>query len=745
MASPRILQGQIEVKSPLLPTPTKDQHVVYNVVEMSTPAPTPSKTDGHASPKPEKILTLIGKLFIHVLPLVGTSIAIWLAYPKRFWLGEVFGMTVEKDSTANSTIIEALQYLVKLHELLIVASVCDMVLFWTQNLLINGKDGIPLWLMVKGYGAPSVSSLASKAFWRGFLRRSTFWYTLFVLLNIFIVLGANPSSAALLIPKLNWWSVSDPYYAIGNAPNIYLTGNASRQSPTVLSRSMVDESCFTEQTYIGCSGGDDYALGLWEKAYSITDTTSSMNINEPFGGVRGEMVAKLNAAGTATTTVTIPDNVLAMYGLFLKHVNAVGAPVSTVSDELQYSLNTGTDSSVDTVSAPLVQISCNGFDYNAARSQNTTVPPWITTANFDTWSATTPANVTIDESLWNFDHPTTVTNFTWFDPGSNISLGALITLPYRLLDPASGLTSTESMLLACAVDARWTDAETWFLPGMSDYVQSYFPVDQISPSISIEAGWADALNLPFPYASNGTGEDPLFIDSLFSLWVGNDTADGSVPGLSAGEYAPWVSANPNETAIETWATFGPTILGMVLADGLARINYISADATSATDIFILASSTESSETSLLQSILYQNTLAIPNVTVTSAQLSADYTAFTIDVWQYGYGYGIPTATWITGVVILLLHALFAVSFIVVQICLFARKDGRHRFSSWEAAYQLLMLAFHSKSNMAPSTSTGQMTDDQLMMIPVKIRVVNKDEDMEMVFGKEEVDTLREKR
>ena len=103
------------------------------------------------------------------------------------------------------------QALAKAHEIMIQASIATIVLACIRKDLAVG-DGIPFGLLFAGLQISQVSYLWSQEFW-GSMRTSTTAYrsysrlTLLILIPISIILATvcGPSSAILLIPRLQFW------------------------------------------------------------------------------------------------------------------------------------------------------------------------------------------------------------------------------------------------------------------------------------------------------------------------------------------------------------------------------------------------------------------------------------------------------------------------------------------------------------------------------------------------------------
>jgi hypothetical protein len=127
----------------------------------------------------------------HVIPLVGATILLMLYWTKH-WIGR------------EPSILTALQFVAKLHEILMQASVVDILVYFIRSQALNGY--IPLGALSGAAQASQLSYLWSLDFaaalgsrslnvWRGL----TFGLALFTLLVMITIVG--PSSAVLMIPR----------------------------------------------------------------------------------------------------------------------------------------------------------------------------------------------------------------------------------------------------------------------------------------------------------------------------------------------------------------------------------------------------------------------------------------------------------------------------------------------------------------------------------------------------------------
>ncbi len=114
----------------------------------------------------------------------------------------------------QSTILQALQYAAKAHEVTMAASLTAIVVHQIQYNL-TGSNGVPLGFLTAGFQLSDPLFVCKKEFFRGAmprvhsrrpLRSSVLIYLLIVGFALTLVVG--PSSAVAMIPRLDWWDVS---------------------------------------------------------------------------------------------------------------------------------------------------------------------------------------------------------------------------------------------------------------------------------------------------------------------------------------------------------------------------------------------------------------------------------------------------------------------------------------------------------------------------------------------------------
>ena len=135
---------------------------------------------------------------IHALP-----VAIAIMEITMNWKGYYVGMTFDKQTY--------LQFAAKAHEIVIQASLATTLLAYLRHGVTQGV-GIPFGALLGGIQFFQLSYLWSLEFWSSimsveFRKVSKLSFMLMAIVCTFIASTAGPSSATLLIPQLNLWSV----------------------------------------------------------------------------------------------------------------------------------------------------------------------------------------------------------------------------------------------------------------------------------------------------------------------------------------------------------------------------------------------------------------------------------------------------------------------------------------------------------------------------------------------------------
>jgi hypothetical protein len=148
----------------------------------------------------------------HVLPTLATIALVSLSIWEVFWFDNdpsTDKVPIQGINISLNELLNLLQFVAKIHEILLVGSIAAMVVHRVRVRLL-GNHGLPLGLLTGGYSVGSAEYFFSAAFRSGFNRR--FW-SLSLLIFAFTLLANTfgPASAIALVPSLDWWQMKKPF------------------------------------------------------------------------------------------------------------------------------------------------------------------------------------------------------------------------------------------------------------------------------------------------------------------------------------------------------------------------------------------------------------------------------------------------------------------------------------------------------------------------------------------------------
>ena len=667
-----------------------------------------------------------GKYLIHIMALIATWVVISFNLSNRHaWdQGRLPNLT---DNEATN----ALQFVAKLHEIVILGSLSSILLHHIRRMLLGSK-GIPLGLLSSGYQTGSAEYLFSMSFWSSF--RTNKMLTLILAISIVYANMVGPSSAVALIPSLNWFSVAVPsqgqalLYLNGKFDQIY----PNKFGPPGTTYAGCDDKFYSDD----CPGAGFTSIYNWVDTWYNTGVEGSITMLEKFSSTSRILSASTNPGGALTTTLTQP--IIELTGRFWNYIQAMDVGGSYVqSARLGEIKNVERPMFVSDDSAPIygpvVQAQCSIFNYSDALNNMDSAFSNITfpvDQLFDYRGTGTQGSSwwPVDASLWNFTRPLNVANFTWVDVSPYqsdtemmASLAALVTLPdVAMITPVlnenyTGYTEGQiSWLVPCVISARWGAASIQYDPtnnnsityNISDpSVLNFFNGGNgkdlrqqwgLGEIISISPEWAALLNIPDVMGAHTEIQNTSSLQSLLDRFVLTNHSSDSNETLSAFD-DPLCRGTMGALAggcVSDIARIVGTILSMVVADGLSRQAYIWAQPYVLLDqdpnnLLFTPIETDGWEGGDGELHAWQNgTLsdfdpALP-----------DWMHFTLNVQRYGYGYSYRgNSTVQFALVILLIHAALAVSHI--GHLLYLRWKG-YSSSAWGTLGDMVALAMVSR-------------------------------------------------
>ncbi|KAI0129793.1 hypothetical protein BJ170DRAFT_288296 [Xylariales sp. AK1849] len=689
---------------------------------------------------------------IHLIALAASGAVLQLSFRNVYWSDEtawdrkwyLFGLG--QQDTFNG-----LQFVAKIHEILVVASLSSMVIHIARRKLV-GEDGIPFGLLMGAYQVGSAEYLFSGSFGYPFLRSlrplrwKTFLFALGLGLAIIYANMVGPASAVAVIPNLDWWPIRDPF--AGRDLKSYIRLSFDESYPTAVTYEDIEkdwrESCAVTDPDIQCPGGGYGSIQQWAYAWS----QEGIIYDIPMGGmlIRAERElgfrfarASPSSPGVAFAT-TLKSSAAMLADLFWQYIstNNVGKASSVERPQLS-----STDDSE--LYAPLVQVQCDIYENGAARqSQNGITFSTNLLSNFTDSSsnAYNQGNTwEVPRDLWDFDHSGRAIDFTWVDVSQldtrdgktvHASIGALATIPSLWVstwENGSQTAEQRSMLVPCMIDARWAAAQITYDPkndlrvkhNLSDLSTFVDPAARnsnerarlgLSDTISINTRWAAYLNPDSPgfsdVKSNASDYQDLSAmeNLLYQFVVPSTDEDGD---LFYGFAPPQNVTNQDYYANITSVVAG--LISMVVADGLAR---------------------ESHGASLMELKPEHG----GNVTLVNLQYLAggekeepfEWPAsdletkipITFNVQRWGWGYGLKSQTVSFAVAVLFLHAALCVCYFMGTFIFWVSKGG-WTSHSWKDVGDLVALALTSREPEEFRNSGAGITKSETLTATMNIR------------------------
>lgn len=682
----------------------------------------------------------VARCLIHAPALVITVGVLSLTFRGVFW--EVPGV--------NSNIyINALQFAAKVHESFILLSLCDIVLHHVRGSLF-GPDGVPLGLLSLGFQLNSLAYFFSREFWGALgtnRQRKTHQPLLILGVAIAFLLAnlAGPSSAITMIPKLDWWRLDELWPGNRIQFSAYIEAPNSTIFPQLLTKDIVPSHCFEEESErLGKRDCPSAGLSdiltrapVFGSLKSTWDATSglTMNITMPAANnsvsrfLTGQLSIVFRGNNSLYVASSVPDfaasSLYRWYTLVSSYRAPLGeedsGPIISLSTRPLFKATLRSGSEKLPLYKPLVQVECQSSNFGDERvifpHDLFSIPPWDSDPFLSAdWSISTPP---MPDFVSSNASPGKV-GFTWVDPdisgGPRPSILGLFTMPS--LESSSG---SNGRMYACTVDARWVPAEPWIDPKTNVFVQESDPrpVDVLLaeadwesvvkpyPSISIDIGWAQSLNVVYDTSENLTGVEALGSACATTLEI-RVNADFSAFG------------DPMAQCLDS-------ALAIYLTDGLARIQ------TSVPTFF-----SATGQTSGGGKVMEIEHLDLDPGLGNQAQSldpkdfrdTSRFTELYFPAWRYGYGYGFKGITIYIATTVLLLYAVLAVIHMGIVM------TSGISSSTWGTVGEMLVLAINSSNSAQLQNTCAGVRSSTTWGLVANIRET-ADQHLELVLAGDE--------
>ena len=576
------------------------------------------------------------------------------------------------------------------------------------------NHGVPFGSLVASEQFTNIRTLWSKYFWAAIFsstkapRRSPLARaTLPIVLGLATILAPiiGPATAIAILPKLGWWPVD--FNGLNQTVNgslqyvipktFYLSNSSVAVWPTNVSavnlRSYARNFCTGESQNIP---GSCPAAGY----STLANSNSALNISMPQDGLVRPLFAEpitvpstddLGRDGASVSfVVSTPSSflveVLRVMWLYTKTIDGPSRDIPRMSPRnWNQPMFLIADIGRRSPLRPVVQVQCSQF---GNESTSVTFPDDFNTPPFRPYNITlnqssvqtSQKSVTIEDNIYNASNWTLsidtiwdaslrktfgVQNrsspsfhFKWIDLAQHFdvapSIAAMIVFPGYYLKEFGNEFYVDTTYMACRVDARWLPTDLWMEPTSDSYAHMS-PVSAVDIITSLSTRKT---------ATTGLYETPASPINIDLGWSERLALPVTGQNYSTIESLMAPLGDPDINGL----LYATAILGQVVTDGLARVAG-SGD----------AGLTWPGDNEPLPGLV----------------------SITLSFFRYGYAYGVETVTFKLSAVVLLIHAVMAVTATVFLLV------SRRTTSAVSSVGDLLALAMKSApSPMVQNTGAG---------------------------------------
>ncbi|KAK1633467.1 hypothetical protein BDP81DRAFT_434945 [Colletotrichum phormii] len=514
------------------------------------------------------------------LPAILVTVAVLLIGSIQFYWYPEIGPLVSGYRLDTDVISNVLQFVAKLHELLIVASLSSIALAVYRRRLVT--TGIRLGFLTGGYRVGDLNYLRTSSFRRQGLNKSNPGEMLlpgFLVFATILSTIVGPASAVLLLPSLGWYEfgtssafskIEPPLLYWWNRKAIWFKAPFSEysecQGPAGVYRDY-------------CPAGGFSEISSWVRDYAATDLTNNLTFHSTSSEIRRHLVftqADDKPNTPSTTLTTTPSHFLmTSIGLFQKFIHS--SDVGALSSEPRYRLTAKGGANVNSPTGegtglyqPFVQSRCTIHDkgYLENTPGSVSFPTEFLNCFDDAdclQSKQTPMQ--FNESAWlhNEDLENISASSTFFLGKEN---STVVHLNGMIPDATSG--ESRNLVYICSLYASWAPSNFSMDPSISDSLQSTFSSDRSMRDmyhskshddirvIRFRSNWFRSLNPHWNTSATATTSGINQIILNFSM-------DETLNGKEVKVLAPVDGANNTASEI-----FLAKVFGVYLAEGLAR-------------------------------------------------------------------------------------------------------------------------------------------------------------------------------
>ncbi|KAJ5106416.1 hypothetical protein N7456_003091 [Penicillium angulare] len=622
----------------------------------------------------------------------------------------------------NSAKLGALQFAAKLHEITILASLSMIVFTLVQMRLVTQK--VAFGSVFSGLQFQTLSYLWSKELWEvivsewGQPRGKLFIVTL--LLGMILAPTVGPSSAVLMVPKLQDWPAGGIYF--------WLNATQDELWPLEVTDSGVNPSCAVsddseEQIYCPSTGLKAFMSGYLPGLRTLSPpgeydsyswTPDQVSMQGKYGARTLNVYSPTSVPFTVAfcPSMVVADS-LALAGMHWAHGSQCGPPRE------RFAWRNSATWSIADIKQPITNVACNDLDLTNGSLDllqggkmigfpvwDTYVPnpnnvPSYTLANLNSSDLTTQV---LEQLKKNSSHP----ELLWLELDQSIfgnnSIGVIATLP-----ATSEQGQNTSRVVACEVDSHWMSLKykintMWAVQADFDIPKSHSrPYISAQPRIKIDPKWAQYLN-----PSSSTDNSTLFEDLLASAGVWS-VDPVSMTTTATGENEDDQYNDFSHYTIEA-------ILAGMISNGLSTMSTYST-------IQGTLPGPEACTTAWVDPFFPKKPKGLGPGSGTLWDMTGvdttNMTRFSMKATANGYAYGMGGATSVAAMVVLLIYCAMTVPHTV-----FVWWTG-WTSSSWDSIPELVALALQSNSTVALKNTGAGISTAALFREPVQVLDVRR--------------------
>jgi hypothetical protein len=496
---------------------------------------------------------------VHLLPIAITITTVTFTFRQTFW-------TMPTSNT--NTILNLLQFAAQFHGSLIVASLAAILLH-VLVVQLRKRRGLPLGVLTSSYQLNSLTYLFRSELWETWNRRNLGdkLYVVFYLLIFALAFACQPSSAIAMIPRLQYWPITEFYpqnaikfraYVRASADDLYPDRLTARHVPTICLQSTASNIRYCPSSGIKKILGEDglFAMPGDSSQPSINLTIDSDWRRQIIGFDSGINIGVQSSYQTRTLSNFLG---MALSG-FQSYLTSVAMPFTNIVTlqrkrediSARYDLTFRSGNQKIPTQRPYARIECSVSSPSAEA-----IP----------FPQTNLAVPTASNLFGQTDDPTSASvNFTWFDlsqfatgnqASASASLFFVFAMPVIYESGAVGYNISQYdpsfALYGCTIQAQWESTNVFY-----EDIQSSGDVD-FSHANSKDVVDMDANSENLRQTRNQIQIDRGFAEALSAPYL-DDSRDSTSTNIS-------IMQAIGEKCIRTNAAFNRTAQGTPFPDG----------------------------------------------------------------------------------------------------------------------------------------------------------------------------------